>query len=109
MADPSPLSSGAWEADLFRLMVDTTRDYAIFLIDPDGRVLTWNTGAERVTGHREAEIVGRSSFIIFTPEDRLAGAPERELQTALTDGRAGDDRWHLRKDGTRFWASGVLM
>jgi two-component system CheB/CheR fusion protein len=98
-----------WEAELFRLLVENTRDYAVFAIDLGGRVLTWNPGAERVLGYAEGEILGQSSFVTFTPEDRRRGIPEQELQTALRDGRAGDDRWHVRKDGTRLWVSGVMI
>src|SRR3954468_2190587 len=83
----------AQEAELFRLLVETTRDYAVFVIDLDGRVLTWNAGAERVLGYAEAEILGRPSFVTFTPEDRSKGVPEEELRTAVRDGRASDDRW----------------
>src|SRR5829696_3369785 len=99
----------AWEAELFRLLVENTKDYAVFVVDLDGRVLTWNPGAKRVLGYDHDEIIGQSSFVTFTPEDRAAGVPERELQTAIRDGRAGDDRWHVRKDGTRLWVSGVMV
>src|SRR4051812_5981917 len=98
-----------WEAELFRLLVENSTDYAVFAIDPEGRVLTWNRGAQRVLGYTEEEIVGQSSFVTFTPEDRQQGVPERELQTALAEGRAGDDRWHVRKDGTRLWVSGAMI
>jgi len=106
MPEPKP-QAPAWQAELFSLLIETSRDYAVFVIDLDGRVLTWNTGAERVLGYSESEIVGQSSFLFFTPEDRAEVVPE-QLQTALRDGRAGDDRWHLRKRGVRFWASGVM-
>src|SRR5215211_6453936 len=99
----------ALESELFRLLVETTRDYAVFVVDLGGRVATWNAGAERVLGYAEAEILGRSSFVTFTPEDRDRGVPEGELRAALRDGRATDDRWHLRKDGTRIWVSGVMV
>src|SRR3954470_20927140 len=99
----------AWEAELFRLLVENTNDYAVFVIDLDGRVLTWNPGAERVLGYAEAEIIGQSSFVTFTPDDRRHGVPEAELRTAVRDGRATDDRWHVRKDGTRIWVSGVMV
>src|SRR3954451_18112057 len=82
----------SWEGELFRLLVENTSDYAVFAIDLEGRVLTWNPGAERVLGYAEAEILGQSSFVTFTPEDRAARVPEHELQTALREGRAGDDR-----------------
>ncbi len=107
MPEPKP-PPPAWQDELFRLLIETSKDYAVFVADPESRVLTWNAGAERVLGYAEGEIVGQSSFVFFTPEDRAEGVSERELQTALREGRAGDDRWHLRKGGTRFWASGVM-
>jgi two-component system CheB/CheR fusion protein len=92
----------------FRLLVESAHDYAIFMLDPQGNVLSWNSGAERLTGHREQEIIGQSGAALFTTEDRAAGLPEREIRLAAESGRALDERWHLRKDGTRFWASGVM-
>lgn len=100
---------GAAKADLFELIVESARDFAIFTMDLAGATTSWNVGAERLFGHRQDEILGSSADITFTPEDRLAHAPQRERDTAATSGRAQDDRWHLRKDGTRFWASGLLM
>src|SRR5436190_17646835 len=97
-----------WEGELFRLLVDNTKDYAVFIVDFDGRVLTWNPGAERVLGYAESEIVGESSFIFFTPEDRAAGVPASEIRETLKHGRASDDRWHVRKDGKPLWVSGVM-
>src|SRR3954468_11890848 len=108
MAEPQDPQT-VLESELFRLLVETTRDYAVFVVDLDGRVVTWNAGAERVLGYAEAEILGRSSFVTFTPEDRARGVPEGELRTAVRDGRATDDRWHVRKDGTRIWVSGVMV
>src|SRR5919112_5593133 len=96
------------EAALFRLMVENVRDYAIFSLDLDGKVSTWNPGAERVFGWAEAEILGRDGAVLFTPEDRAAGVPAQERATAREKGRAEDERWHVRKDGTRFFASGVM-
>jgi PAS domain S-box-containing protein len=92
-----------------RLIVDNARDYAILTLEPDRRVSSFNPGAERLTGHAAADIVGRSGDILFTPEDRAAGAPEREAQTAIAVGRATDERWHVRRDGTRFWGSGSML
>ena len=89
-------------------MVESVRDYAIFQLDANGNIMSWNSGAERVLGWREQEAVGQSSAIVFTPEDRERGEPQRELDTARRDGRAIDERWHIRKDGSRFFASGVL-
>jgi PAS domain S-box-containing protein len=91
-----------------RLIFESATDYAIFSTDTGDVVTTWNAGAERVFGWSEAEIVGRSADVLFTPEDRAAGVPARELARAAETGRAEDDRWHVRKDGTRFFASGVV-
>jgi PAS domain S-box-containing protein len=106
--DESSTGQRKWEGELFRLLVDNSKDYAVFVIDFDGRVLTWNPGAERVLGYSENEIVGESSFIFFTPEDRALGIPEAELKRSITDGRASDDRWHVRKDGSLLWVNGVM-
>lgn len=94
--------------ELFRFMVESVKDYAIFSTDTVGRVVSWNTGAEHVFGYTEAEIMGRSAAIIFTPEDIAIGAPEQEMRTAEREGRAEDERWHMRRDGSRFWASGIM-
>ena len=92
----------------FRLLVDSVRDYALFQMDLAGRVTSWNPGAQRLLGYNEPEILGQSGSRVFTPEDVAAGAPERELETARSTGSAEDERWHIRKDGSRFFASGVL-
>ena len=92
----------------YRLLVEGAREYAILLLDPGGRVTAWNTGAEAIFGYAEPEILGRSGAVLFTPEDRAAGVPQDEQATALEDGTASDDRWQLRADGSRFWASGVM-
>ena len=92
----------------FRIVVETPRDYAIFQLDGEGMILSWNAGAERLLGWQEGEAIGKSGSIVFTPEDVELGEPERELAQALTEGRAKGERWHMRKDGTRFFAIGVL-
>ncbi|MEO8836365.1 MAG: PAS domain-containing sensor histidine kinase [Caldimonas sp.] len=92
-----------------RLVVDNAREFAIVAMDLDRRVTAWNSGAEEVTGYCAAEILGQPADAVFTEEDRAAGAPEREAQQALAEGRAADERWHRRKDGSRFWGSGVMM
>src|SRR5205085_2889996 len=92
----------------FRMLVEGVRDYAIFMTDPRGNVVSWNCGAERILGYSDAQILGRNADILFTPEDREHGEPGHELETAVRDGRAEDERWHLRRDGTRFFASGVM-
>jgi PAS domain S-box-containing protein len=92
----------------FERLVESAKDYAIFMTDADGRVSTWNEGAQRLFGYGEAEIIGEDASVLFTPEDRESGAPERELEKARNEGRAEDERWHMRKDGSRFWASGFV-
>lgn len=91
------------------LILDSAADYAIFTADLNRRVTSWNAGAERVLGWTTNEIVGQPADIIFTPEDRVLGRPKWEAATALAEGRAENERWHLRKDGTRFWGSGLAM
>jgi len=92
-----------------RLMVENVRDYGMFMMDLRGHITRWNIGAERVLGWSQAEIVGKTCDNIFLPEDREAGVPQREKQRTLRDGHAADERWHLRKDGSRFYAVGMMM
>jgi PAS domain S-box-containing protein len=96
------------EGELFRLLAENIKDYAIFALDVEGRVATWSRGAQRLLGYAEGEIVGQTADRFFTPEDRERGVPEQELRQALDTGRGEDDRWHVRKDGSRFWGSGVV-
>ena len=91
-----------------RLMVDSLKEHAIFTLDEQGRIDTWNTGAARMFGYAEQEILRRPSAVLFTAEDRAADADERERQIAREHGQSSDERWHVRKDGTRFFASSVL-
>jgi PAS domain S-box-containing protein len=91
-----------------RLVYENIVDYAIFRLDPEARVSSWNPGAEKVLGYPEEEILGRDVKILFTAEDVAAGESEKEIKSALDAGRAEDERWHVRKDGSRFWASGIL-
>ncbi len=92
----------------FRTLVEQVKDYAIFMTDLEGRATSWNEGVQRVLGFEEAEFVGRDTGpLIFTPEDQQSGVPLRELEEAATKGSASDNRWMMRKGGTRFWASGV--
>jgi len=95
--------------ELLRLVVESAIDFAIFSTDPNGLVTSWNAGAERVLGYAENEIIGRMADVIFTPEDRAAGIPDQERRQASAQGRAEDERWTMRKDGSRFWASGLAM
>ncbi|HYP06996.1 MAG TPA: histidine kinase dimerization/phosphoacceptor domain -containing protein [Bryobacteraceae bacterium] len=94
--------------DRFHLFVDGVKDYAFIQFDGANRVTDWNAGAERLLGYTEAEILGCPGDIFFTPEDRERGMPEQEVVTARERGTAEDERWHIRKDGTRFRASGVM-
>jgi PAS domain S-box-containing protein len=89
-------------------MVESVSEYSIFAIDLGGRILSWNKGAEEVFGYRKEEIVGESFAILFTPEDRKQGAPERELENVRSNGWSGENRLHLRKDGSRLWISGLV-
>ena len=93
----------------FRLILESAKEYAIFALDEDGRVTTWNTGAERILGYHETDVIGRPGEIFFTPEDRAADEPGREMSLARSQGRAANERWHLRKDGSTFWGSGVML
>jgi PAS domain S-box-containing protein len=92
----------------YRLLVEEVHDYAIFLVDLEGRVVGWNRGAERLLGWTEAEILGQSAFVVFVPEDVATGAHTQELEKAAAEGRAENERWHQRKDGSRFWGSGIM-
>ncbi len=92
-----------------RLILESATDFAIFTTDLEGRVTSWNAGAQRIFGYEGSEIQGARIHRIFTPEDLEAGAAEEEMRVATEQGRADDNRWHLRKDGTRFWADGVMM
>ena len=92
----------------YRQIIEQVEDYAIFTLDNEGRVTTWNEGAERILGFSEEEALGQPSSFIFTPKDREQGEPERECEQARYEGRALDERWHQRKDGSRFFASGIL-
>ena len=94
--------------ELQRLIFNSVRDFSIFTTDLHGKITSWSLGAARIFGYCDAEAIGMDCAQIFTPEDRAAGAPQRELDRALSDGRGMDDRWHLRKDGTRFFASGIV-
>lgn len=92
-----------------RLMVENAVEYAIFSIDLESKVTAWSTGAQRLFGYREDEIIGRSAEVIFTEEDRQSGVPAAEMAKAIRDGIARDERIHRRRDGSRFWASGAMM
>ena len=92
----------------FSSMVEAVRDYAIIILELDGRVATWNKGAERIKGYRAEEIVGQHFSRFYPPADIANGKPERELQVATSEGRFEDEDWRIRKDGSRFWANVVV-
>jgi PAS domain S-box-containing protein len=92
----------------FRLAIASVKDYAIFMLDADGRVETWNSGAEIAKGYRAAEVVGRHISVFYTPEDAAAGKPQQLLRRAAEEGRVEDEGWRVRKDGSRFWADVVI-
>src|SRR3954466_12258227 len=92
----------------FRLLVESVVDYAIYLLDTSGRVMSWNTGAERIKGYSAAEILGRHFSLFYPPEDRAAGRPEAMLAHAAKEGRINAQGWRLRCDGSRFWADVVI-
>src|ERR687885_568533 len=99
----------AESSELLRLVIENVEDFAIYTKDLEGYVLSWNPGVERLLGYTEPEWIGQHISVIFTPEDLAQGGLDWELRTALADGRAEDQRWHVRKDGSRFWANGKLM
>ena len=94
--------------DIFRLLVETIRDYAIFVLDPKGQIASWNAGAERIKGYAADEIIGKHFSVFYPPEVAKSGWPEHELKMAAAEGRFEDEGWRLRKDGSRFWASVVI-
>jgi PAS domain S-box-containing protein len=104
MYPASSFESSPSDDGRYRLLVDAITDYAIYMLDIDGRVTSWNAGAKRFKGYEPAEIIGHHFSRFYTEEDRAAGVPARALRTAATEGRFEAEGWRLRKDGTRFWA-----
>jgi len=100
--------AGLRARDQLRLLVDAVAEYAIFLLDRDGHILTWNTGARRIKGYEPDEIIGRHFSVFYTSEDQRRGRPAEVLATAARDGVFEDDGWRVRKDGSRFWANVVI-
>jgi PAS domain S-box-containing protein len=92
----------------FRLLVEAVRDYAIFMLDPEGKVRSWNLGAERIKGYTSAEIIGKHFSCFYCEEDVRNGKPQMELVSAAKEGRLEDEGWRLRKDGSKFWANVVI-
>ena len=96
------------QTDLFRLLVESVRDYAIFLLDPHGHIRSWNAGAQRIKGYSASDIIGKHFSIFYPPTDVRRGKPDYELRVAIEEGRYEEEGWRVRKDGTRFWASVVI-
>ncbi|MEU7785258.1 PAS domain S-box protein [Amycolatopsis sp. NPDC049159] len=94
--------------DRFRLLVQGVLDYAIFMLDRQGRISSWNAGAERIKGYRAEEIIGQHFSVFYPPEDVAAGKPAKELEVAAAEGRLEDEGWRIREDGTRFWANVMI-
>jgi PAS domain S-box-containing protein len=94
--------------ELFRLLVANVKDYAIFMLDPSGHIISWNAGAQRIKQYKPEEILGKHFSIFYPQIDVLAHKPERELEIALRDGSVEDEGWRVRKDGTRFWANVII-
>jgi PAS domain S-box-containing protein len=110
---PVPIDRGRGQesdapTDIFRLLVEGIRDYAIFVLDPEGHVLTWNPGARAMKGYDKEEIVGQHFSKFYLPEAVQNGWPERELALADKEGRFADEGWRIRKDGSSFWASVII-
>ncbi len=109
LADCEQDRAAAQEAERrFQLFVNSVEDYAFIAFDCNNRVTAWNRGAQRILGYDQASILGKSGSIFFTPEDRQKGDDQRELAIARAEGRAENERWHVRQDGSRFWGSGVM-
>src|SRR3954470_22705423 len=93
---------------LFRLLVETVRDYAIFMLDIEGRVASWSAGAQRLKGYRAPEIIGEHFSKFYPPETLARGLPPHELEVAARVGSFEDEGWRVRKDGSRFWANVII-
>jgi PAS domain S-box-containing protein len=100
--------TSAPKAEEFAILVDAVEDYAVFLLDPEGVIRSWNRGAARIMGYTEDEVVGSHFSIFYGPEDLASDKPRRELETATRDGRVEDEGWRIRKDGLKFWANTVI-
>jgi formate hydrogenlyase transcriptional activator len=106
--DFQPFSADIASEERFRLFVERVNDYAIFMLDPQGRITSWNAGAERIKGYRSEEILGQHFSCLYPPEDVQGGKPKMELKTAAAQGRFEDEGWRVRKDGSKFWANVVI-
>src|SRR5215470_2667750 len=104
----SRIALNTHDNDVFRLLVDSVKDYAIFVLSPDGNVLTWNQGAQALKGYSKEEIIGQHFSKFYLPEAVQSGWPTRELAVAEKEGRIADEGWRVRKDGSVFWASVII-
>ena len=103
MGSENPRSVDRW-----RIFFNSVPDFGFILIDSDGKITDWNVGAQNLFGYTPDQVVGHSLALIFTPEDREVGIPEKEMEKAMALGRAEDERWHMKSDGSRFRATGTL-
>jgi PAS domain S-box-containing protein len=108
LAHESDTNTLGLSGDALRLLVESTADYAIFMLDPQGRVASWNPGAQRIKGYTAAEIIGRHFSAFYTPDAVAGESPAKELEIAARDGRFEDEGWRVRKDGTHFWVNVVI-
>src|SRR5450432_1217116 len=97
-----------YSEELFRLLVGSVKDYAIFMLDPSGRVASWNAGAERIKGYSADEIIGQHFSRFYKQEDTEKGKPDYELKMAASEGQFEDEGWRIRKDGSQFWANVII-
>ena len=103
-ANPSTIEGRS----LYQLLIESVRDYAMFVLDATGHIVTWNIGAERLKGYKASEIIGSHFSRFYPPEDIESRKPWRELEIAKREGRVEDEGWRVRKDGTRFWANVII-
>src|ERR1700744_497573 len=94
--------------EIYESVIESLNDYAVFTTDKEAVITSWSKGAERILLYKESEIVGRSGNVLYTPEDIAAKVPEREISTAMADGKAVNERFHVKKDRSRFWGSGLV-
>lgn len=107
-ATPPPPKQVVPAEERFRILVDSVEDYAIFMLDPDGCIMSWNVGAQKIKGYTAQEVIGRHISIFYLPEDIASGKPAHMLKTAATVGRVEEEGWRVRKDGSLFWANAVV-
>src|SRR3954469_14708725 len=106
--DDKPLKTVLDTNAPFRVFVESVRDYALIMLDPQGYIMSWNSGAEAIKGYTADEIIGKHFTAFYPPEAVASGLPQRELVVAQAVGRFEDEGWRLRKDGARFWANVVI-